>query len=381
MTDTNVTETKVAENINPADNTNEPAAAKNKADFTHKFTKVILILSLLYFVWYIVSDRLTPHTSEARVRSFIIPIVPEVAGRISKIYIAGDKQVKQGQLLFEIEDNDYLLATEQAKGDLELAGQDVGANTSAVAAAKANVEKAKADLIAKEANANRIFAVEAKGVVSKAQGDQARGVLAAAQQNLLNTQASYEQAQKQLGQKGQANAKIQNALAALSQSQLNLARTKVTAPSDGVISYAKINVGHYAAVGSKVMTFIDSDYFWIEASYRENNLGNISTGDPVDIVLDSAPGDIFTGEVVSVGYGVSFDKSVPGELPTPQKSTGWMRSAQRFTVIIKFDANVNKQLLREGGQADVMTYTGDNFILNTLAKVSIWITSKFAYLY
>ncbi|MBU2891715.1 HlyD family secretion protein [Colwellia sp. D2M02] len=377
MSDTNtntndtVASQKTTENINP-----------KKADFTQKFTKIILILSLLYFVWYIVSDRFVPHTSEARIRSFVIPIVPEVAGRISKIYIAGDRPVTQGELLFEIEDQDYIFAVEQAQGNLELAGQDVGANTAAVAAAKANLEKAKADLIAKEANANRIFEVEAKGVVSKAQGDQARGVLAAAQQSVLNTQASYEQAQEQLGQQGQKNAKIQNALAALSQSKLDLARTKVRAPSDGVISYAKINVGHYAAVGSKVMTFIDSDYFWIEASYRENNLGHITKGDAVDIVLDSSPGDIFTGEVVSVGYGVSFDKSVPGELPTPQKSTGWMRSAQRFTVIIKFDANtVDKNLLREGGQADVMTYTGDNFILNGLAKVSIWITSKLAYLY
>lgn len=352
-----------------------------KADFSHKLTKVILALSLAYFLWYIIGDRLTPSTSQARVRSFVIPIVPEVAGRISKTYIGGDKQVKQGDLLFEIEDRDYQLAVEQAQGNLELAGQDVGANTAAVAAAKANVEKAKADLVAKTANANRIFAVEAKGVISKAEGDEARGVLASAEQTVLNAQASYEQAQKQLGKVGQNNAKIQNALAALSQSQLNLARTKVTAPSDGVISYSKINVGHYASVGSKIMTFIDSDYFWIEASYRENNLGNIKKDDPVDIVLDSAPGEIYTGKIISVGYGVSFDKSVAGELPTPEKSTGWMRSAQQFTVIIKFDNKADITLLREGGQADVITYTGNNFIMNMLGKISIWFTSKLAYLY
>lgn len=353
----------------------------DKEDFSHKLTKVILALSLAYFLWYIIGDRLTPSTSQARVRSFVIPIVPEVSGRISKIYIGGDKQVQQGDLLFEIEDRDYQLAVEQAQGNLELAGQEVGANTSAVAAAKANVEKAKADLVAKTANANRIFAVEAKGVVSKSDGDQARGILASAEQTVINAQASYEQTQQQLGKKGQNNAKVQNALAALSQSQLDLARTKITAPSDGVISYSKINVGHYASVGSKIMTFIDSDYFWIEASYRENNLGHIKKDDPVDIVLDSAPGEIYTGKIISVGYGVSFDKSVVGELPTPEKSTGWMRKAQQFTVIIKFDNKPDGSLLREGGQADVITYTGDNFIMNTLGKVSIWITSKLAYLY
>lgn len=354
---------------------------KTKADFTQKLTRIIITLSLLYFLWYVIGDRITPSTDQARVRSFVIPIVPQVAGKISTIHIGGDKVVEEGELLFEIEDSDYKLAVEKAQIDLDLAGQNVGADTASVAAAKANVEKAKADLIAKEANANRIFKVEAQGVISKAQGDEARGILAGAQQNVINAQASYDKAQKLLGKQGNENAKIQNALTALSQANLNLSRTKVTAPSDGVISYAKINVGHYAAVGSKIMTFIDTDYFWIEASYRENNLGNIKKNDTVDIVLDSAPGQIFSGTIVSIGYGVSFDKSVQGELPTPEKTTGWMREAQRFTVIIKFNDNVAKQLLREGGQADIITYTGNNFLLNGLGKISIWLTSKFAYLY
>lgn len=354
---------------------------QKKADFTQKLTRVILAVSLLYFLWYVVGDRITPATDQARVRSFVIPIVPQVAGKISTIYIGGDKVVKEGEPLFEIEKSDYQLAVEKAQIELDLAGQNVGADTASVAAAKANVEKAKADLVAKEANANRIFKVEAQGVISKAQGDEARGILAGAQQNVINAQASYEKAQQLLGKQGGENTKIQSALTALSQAKLNLNRTKVTAPSDGVISYSKINVGHYAAVGSKIMTFIDTDYFWIEASYRENNLGNIKKGDSVDIVLDSAPGELFSGTIVSIGYGVSFDRSVQGELPTPAKTTGWMREAQRFTVIIKFNDDVTKELLREGGQADVITYTDNNFILNGLGKISIWLTSKLAYLY
>ena len=341
---------------------------QKKADFTQKLTKIILAVSLLYFLWYVVGDRITPATDQARVRSFVIPIVPQVAGKISTIYIGGDKTVKEGELLFEIEKSDYQLAVEKAEIELDLAGQNVGADTASVAAAKANVEKAKADLVAKEANANRIFKVEAQGVISKAQGDEARGILAGAQQNVINAQASYEKAQQLLGKQGSENTKIQSALTALSQAKLNLNRTKISAPSDGVISYSKINVGHYAAVGSKIMTFIDTDYFWIEASYRENNLGNIKKDDTVDIVLDSAPGELFSGTIVSIGYGVSFDRSVQGELPTPAKTTGWMREAQRFTVIIKFNDGVAKELLREGGQADVITYTGNNFLLNGLEK-------------
>jgi multidrug resistance efflux pump len=220
-----------------------------------------------------------------------------------------------------------------------------------------------------------------KAFVSKSEGDRARGILAAAQQNVENTGASYRKSQQLLGKKGNDNAKVRSALSALSDAQLNLARTKVVAPSDGVISYAKADEGYYAAVGSKVMTFISTDAVWIEASYRENNLGNIKTGNPVDLVLDAAPGSVFEGSIVSVGYGVSFDNSVQGELPTAQKSTGWMREPQRFIVVIKLDESAHRlNLLREGGQADVITYTSNNFIMNALGKLWVRITSLLTYI-
>jgi len=359
----------------------EDTKSIKKQEFTQKLTKIILILSLLYFVWYIVSDRITPMTDLARVRAFVTPIMPQVAGKITKIHVGGDRKVKKGELLFEIDPREYEYAVEKAQSDLELAGQNVGADIEAVAAAKANYEKAKSDLIAKEANTSRILAVEAKGVVSKSEGDRARGILAAAQQNVENTGASYRKSQQLLGKKGNDNAKVRSALSALSDAQLNLARTKVVAPSDGVISYAKADVGYYAAVGSKVMTFISTDAVWIEASYRENNLGNIRSGNPVDLVLDAAPGSVFEGSIVSVGYGVSFDNSVQGELPTAQKSTGWMREPQLFIVVIKLDENAHRlNLLREGGQADVITYTSNNFIMNGLGKLWVRITSLLTYI-
>jgi multidrug resistance efflux pump len=368
-----------AENGDGSETVEQPKT--KKVDFTRKLTKIILIISALYFVWYIVSDRLTPMTDQARVRALITPLVPQVSGKISNIHVGGDKKVKQGDVLFEIDDRDYQFAVNQAEGNLELAGQNVGANTSAVVAAKANLVKAEADLVAKKANANRIIEVAAKGVVSQSEADRARGILASAEQNVVNAQANYEKAKSQLGKGGSENANIKNALSALANAQLDLSRTKIVAPTDGVISYAKVDVGYYAAVGSKIMTFISTEHVWIEASYRENNLGNIKKNDPVDIVLDSAPGQIFSGSIVSIGYGVSFDKSVQGELPTPQKPTGWMREAQRFTVIIKINEKVGINLLREGGQADVITYTGSNFIINGLGKVWVYLSSLLTYIY
>jgi multidrug resistance efflux pump len=359
-----------------------PTEVKEQADFTRKFTRWLLLLAALYFVWYLVSDRITPMTEQARVRAFVIPIVPEVSGKITKIHLGGDKKVAVGEPLFDIDERDYRLAVEQAEAQLELAGQEVGANTASVASAKAQLEKAKADLIVKEANANRIIPLEEQGVVSKAQGDRTRGLLAQAEQQVINAEAAVEQAKQTLGKAGRENAKVQNALASLGTAQLNLERTKVVAPGDGVISYAKVYEGMYAKAGAQIMTFISSDYVWVEAAYRENNLGNISKGNAVELVLDSMPGEVLSGEVISLGYGVSFDKSSPGALPTPEQSKGWMRDPQRFTVIIKInDAKSVMPMLREGGQVDVITYTGDNFIFNSLGKLWIRLISWFSYIY
>ncbi|MFD2167724.1 HlyD family secretion protein [Thalassotalea euphylliae] len=353
----------------------------NKLEKTRKITIRLLIAALLYFVWYVVADRVTPMTEQARVRAFTIPIAPEVSGVVKKFHVAGDRPVKQGDILFEIDDQDYLLAVEQARAALELAGQEVGANTAAVASAKARLEKAKSDLNTKQIEAERIFAIEDEGVVSKSQADRTRGAVEQAKLEVVNAQAAYVQAQQTLGQVGQDNAKVQSALADLGKAELDLARTKVRAPSDGVVSYAKINIGHYASKGQKIMTFIATEHVWIEASYKENNLGNMQVGNPVDIALDSAPGTVFKGEVHSIGYGVSFDNSKPGELSKPEEPEGWMRDPQRFTVFIKFIDDNSRGFRREGGQADIITYTGGNFVMNALGKVWIWLVTLVSYVH
>ncbi|QBY04850.1 HlyD family secretion protein [Thalassotalea sp. HSM 43] len=362
----------------------KPAGKAAKPDFAKRFSKITLSLALLYFLWYVIGDRVTPISDQGRIRAFVIPVVPQVAGKVSKIYVGGDKVVKKDQVLFEIDDRDYQLALEKAKANLELTGQEIGADTAVLDSAKARLDQAKADLEVKKINTSRVFILEQEGIISGFDGDRARGVLTQAELAVVDAEAGYEQAKQKLGKEGKNNPKLLSALAELSTARLNLSRTKVSAPSDGVVSYAKINVGYYAAVGQQIMTFIGKDTVWIEASFRENNLGNLKSGDPVDIILDSAPGQIFKGSIGTIGFGVNFDKNEPGALPTPEKPTGWMRDPQRFSVNIIFDKpdSIPKRLLREGGQVSVIAYTEEsNIVFDKLGKAWAWVTSYMSYLY
>ena len=130
------------------------------------------------------------------------------------------------------------------------------------------------------------------------------------------------------------------------------------------------------------MTFISSNDVWMEAYLRENNIGRIAPGDPVEFVLDSMPGSVHSGKIVSVGFGVADNQQNQiGSLASVESKSGWLREAQRFPVIIHFDDNSTDGQRREAGQADVIVYATDNTFMNALAWVWIRLMAVLSYLY
>ena len=197
-----------------------------------------------------------------------------------------------------------------------------------------------------------------------------------------SARAELEKAKQALGVQGEANPRIRAAIADLKKAQLDLSRTTLLAPSRGGITNLQIEEGYYASAGIPLMTFIEFDNVWIQANMRENNIANMEPGDPVDIALDVAPGRVFKGRVSSVGFAVDTDTtSEVGGLATIENKSGWLRDAQRFPVIITFEDDRAYGLRRLGGQADVLVYTGNNWIINPLGWLYIRLLSLFSYVY
>jgi len=351
-------------------------------DPVKRITRYTLIVIAIVFVWYVVADRLAPWTDQARVQAYIVPIVPQVSGRVIEVNVDKDQEVQQGDVLLKIDPSDYLLAVENVEASLETAGQDIGASTATVTTAQAGVVEAKANVDHLEAQAARVLELEKKKIYSKARGDKARAAVIKAEAQLVSAKAELEKAKQALGKKGNDNAKIRSALAVLKKAQIDLSRTTILSPSHGGITNLKIDVGHYASVGAPLMTFIEVDNVWIKANLRENSIANVKPGTPVDIILDSAPGKVFHGKVSSVGFAVSHEKGGEiGGLESIEKSAGWLRDAQRFPVYIAFDDDSTKGLRRLGGQADVQFYSTDNSFINALGWVWIRTLSWLSYIY
>ena len=354
-------------------------------------TLILLIIIALLFIWYMVADRLTPFTASARMQAYVVAVVPDVSGFITEVPVKKNQLAEVGDTLLQIETRRFDIAVEAAEAALELAGQDVGASTAVVATATANLAAARAQLEEAQVQGGRIFKLEEKGIYAKAKGDEARAQVATAHAKVTAAEGEVERAKQQLGSGGDAdNPRVRRALAELEEARLNQTRTTLTAPTRGYIGGLKIDEGTYATAGQPVMTFISADDIWIEAFMTENNLGRIKLGDKVELTFDAFPGKIFEGKVKSVAVGVSTGKVTNlGDLPTVEKTRGWLRDPQRFPVIIEttnYNYDVSTELasglgLRLNSQADVIVYTGDHPFWNTLGKFWIRLMSWFSYVY
>ncbi len=358
---------------------------KTPMDPVRKWTFITLaVISLLLF-WYLISDRLTPSTSQARVHALVVPIAAEVSGTVIAVEVDNNQRVTAGQALFEIDPTRYQLAVETAEADLQSAWQTVGAASASVNAAKASMTSAEANLVRSQKDAVRLRRImeEDPGAISQRRIESAEASLAAARGQLDAAKANVEKARQDLGQTGAENSKILQAQAALAQARLNLERTIVRAPEDGLVTDVRVNNGNFANASAPQMTFIAVDNIWIQADFTENNLGNIRPGNKVKIVFDVFPGEVFSGTVRELGFGVSINTAPLGSLPTIDNNRDWLRASQRYPVLIDFKVS-GKQAsknLRVGAQATVVVYTGDNLLFNGFASLQIWFISILTYAY
>ena len=353
-----------------------------------KGTLTVGLVILLSLVWYLLADRFTPYTTQARVQGYVVGVAPKVAGVITQVWVNNNQEVEAGQPLFEVDPSQYQIALERTQSDLESARRQVNAGSAEVESAQANLRAALANKTKAEKSLRRqerLYKEDPGAIsvrvleVSQASLDQARAQVSAAQADI---QRAIEQ---KGGDNDEDNAILKSALSAVEKAELDLANTVVEASSRGVITDLRADVGQYAATGNPVMTLVAIRDVWINAEFTENNLGHLNAGSPVEILFDVLPGQVLHGEIRSIGLGVSAGQAQPpGTLPTVENNRDWLRQSQRFPVVIGFDITQHEALrgqLRVGGQASVIAYSEGHGLLRLLGKAYIRLMSWLSYAY
>lgn len=373
----------------PATEAPSSKAPEPAADPAKKGIKWVLLLIVLSLAWYLLADRFTPYTQQARVGAFVIPVAAEVAGQVIRVNVRNNQDVKAGDVLFEVDQQPYQIAADRARADLESTRRQIGASTAGIASAQASLRAAQANELKARQDNERLESLyrQDRGTISVRLLEASRASREQAVSQVAAARAEVQRAREQEGGSEEDNALLRSAATALSKAELDMANTQVRARSAGLITDLRTDVGQFAAVGTPVMTLIAIHDVWISADMTENNLGRVKPGTPVAIVLDALPGEVFEGRVRSVGYGVSVGQTpAPGTLPSVQNSRDWLRPAQRFPVIIEFSDEAMQVLrdnraIRAGGQAEVMAFPVQNPLLNPLGRLFVWLMSWLSYAY
>ena len=345
-------------------------------------TWIILGFCIFLFWIYVLSDRHTPYTDQARIKGLAIPIAPRVSGNITEIKVKLHSKVNVGDTLFQLDKRPFELAIKTAEAKLDNTAQQIGAKTATVKSAAGRLGVAKAQLDRATRNFNRVQTVlnENPGALSQADKDAAETAYSQAVEQVASAEADLEKAEQQLGDSGPDNPQVRAAVVSVEKAYLDLAFSTITAPASGVIESYNVDLGYYGQPGQSLAMLVTTSDIWIQADMKENNLSNMKAGDAVEFVLDVAPGKIFKGEVRSIGYGVNTGYNNRNDLPDVKANQSWLRDPQRFPVIISMSNEDILEYSRLGGQVDVVIFTSDRWFLNLLGRWRLRINGWLSYI-
>src|SRR5580693_6060664 len=308
---------------------------------------VLLIAVILYYRYFI-----SPYesTDDAFIDGYVTLISPRVPGQVTRLVVTDNQEVKQGDVLVEIDPRDYETSLSQAKADLAAASSQANQSRAQVNVSEAKVVQAQAAVTAAEAEAQRANddlkryqPVESRAV-SKSALDLAQAQARSANANLeaARSQTNAAEAEVVLSEAGveTATAAAQQAQAKLQQAELNVSYTKIIAPMEGRVTARTVQAGNYVQPGQALMALVPKDV-WVTANFKETQLTYMHAGQPVELSMDAYPNRKFKGRVDSLQAGTGARFSL---LPPENAVGNYIKVVQRVPVKIIFDEELPTNL-------------------------------------
>lgn len=317
---------------------------------------VPLILILVGGWFWLTSGRYVS-TDNAYVKQDMTSISPDVTGRIVSVEVRENQRVAAGTILFRIDPLPYRIALAQADAALASARVDVSTKATDSGSAAATLEGAQADLTLAQATYDRQAALMKRGFTTRAALDAATQQVAAARSRIAAAQADAARARQQVssGATGSSTpAAIQVALARREKAQLDLARTVVRAPHDGIVSQTgRLQVGNITPSGVPALTLVTTGGTYVEANFKETDLDHMRVGQVATVGFDAYPELELRGRVQSIGAGTGSQFSI---LPAQNATGNWVKVTQRVPVRIAIQGTSPRPLIA-GLSADVSVDT------------------------
>jgi membrane fusion protein (multidrug efflux system) len=333
---------------------------------------IIVLVPAGWYAWrWYDRSRDVQTTNDAYVRGEITDLSSRVSGYAVEVLSDDGMSVKATDVVVRIDPRDFRMTVEKAEAALNQAKADLAGAVASLELGKSKVAVAEAALRSAEAQAkNSDITLTRAAILAKDRfGTQA--ALDDAQASEVKAHSEVDQATANLAYENQqlvvmnanvdvAKARVGSTEAALLAAKFSLADTAVWAPIDGVVANRKTRVGEYVTAGTSMLSIVPINDLWVEANYRETQIGRMKVGDPVRVGIDTYPDRPICGYVEAVlpAAGSEF------ALVPPDNTTGnFTKIVRRFTVRIRFNRrDANAALARPGMSVEtaVAVSTPDN---------------------
>ncbi|WP_296248403.1 HlyD family secretion protein [Pseudomonas sp. UBA4194] len=326
----------------------------------------LVAITLVLYIWHFPPfDDDGPYTDNAYIRGYVTTLAPEVSGHLTDMYVKDYEVVHQGQLLAQIDPSSYAASVEQAEADLNSARSDLANNAQSQASAAATLAAREAALTTAAAEYQRTErdyarseALVKEGGVSVQNRDTALAALRSAKGSVAQARANIRVASaavrtQEVAAQGLA-AKVQQAQARLDAAKIDLARTRIQAPSDGQLGRVESHAGRYVSAGTAVFSLV-SPQRWIIADYKEAQTHDMATGQTAHFTVDALPGKDFHGQVERIAPATGSEFSAM----TADNGTGnFVKVPQRLGVRIAIDKDQPLfDRLRPGMSVEITVHT------------------------
>ena len=358
-----------------------PAARSNRRRLFAGLGVVIAVAAVGYVLYDVLVLSHSVSTDDAYVGADMAQITPQVNGQVLQVNVADTQAVRAGQVLVVIDPADARLALAQAEADYgravrrvqqymandQAAGAQIQARDADLLRAKAQLASAQSDVDRTAIDLHRREALSASGAVSGEELTTAKNAYQTALANLDAVKAAGAQdvanktvAQGQLasslaltqGSSLDDNPEVAAAKAAVDVAKLNLSRTVLRAPFDGVVSQRNVQLGQRVAVGAQLMDVVPINQVYVNANFKEVQLRKVEVGQPAELTADRyGKGVVFHGRVEGLSGGTG---SAMALIPAQNATGNWIKVVQRLPVRIRLDPlELERHPLRVGLSMDV----------------------------
>jgi membrane fusion protein (multidrug efflux system) len=335
------------ERIAPAESAEAPKTERPRdADGGRNWVRTIVMLivpALLViggaYLWLTGGGSVS--TDDAQVKQDIVSVSPQVNGQVVQVFVRNGARVNRGDLLFRIDPQPYRVALEQAQATLAAAELQTHVLRTTAAGTGGDISGAVANLEIKRNAFARQQALLHQGFTTKADYEDAMNEVRSAETQLSDARARAANASAAVAPGEQPQ--VAQAQAAVDKAKLDLSRTDVRAPMDGVIENAdKLQVGQMAVLGIGMLSLVHSTTAWVEANFKEKDVGRMVPGQRASVQVDAYGGQKFAAHVQSIGAGTGSEFSL---LPAQNANGNWVKVTQRVPVRIAFDGTPSRPMI------------------------------------